>query len=176
MTHPSSLHDEEHDAIRFFGEEMKNDLNATLARMLWLPAVYIVGFGILLLTVWPRLDDTAVIGVVSVLAGGLAGVVGSFVGAMIAVKRVDKESETKLKQYASEQALELTKLEVELRRSEGRQKKLLAVAKIYREFYKALFELYETRTWPKAIEEQGLINIYDFGGKKDPPDRTDRLS
>jgi hypothetical protein len=33
---------------------------------------------------------------------------------------------------------------------------------IYREFYKALFELYETKTWPKEIEDQGLINIYDL--------------
>jgi len=49
-------------------------------------------------------------------------------------------------------------LEINLRLKEGNQEQLLAAAKIYREFYKALFEPYETKTWPKAIEEHGLIN------------------
>jgi hypothetical protein len=142
---------------------MANDIAKTLKKVIWIPVAYIVLFAILLLIVWSQLDKPAIIAVVSVLAGGLAGVIGSFVGAFIALQRVEKETEIKLKEYASSQALELTKLEVELRRKEGKQKQLLAVAKIYREFYKALFELYETRTWPKAIEEQGLLNIYDFG-------------
>jgi hypothetical protein len=34
----------------------------------------------------------------------------------------------------------------------------LAPAKVYREFYKALFELYKTRSWPKDIGELGLLN------------------
>lgn len=49
-----------------------------------------------------------------------------------------------------------------MRMKEGTQKQILAAAKIYREFYKALFDLYETKTWPKGIAEQGLVNIYDF--------------
>lgn len=130
---------------------------------IWLPIVYIFLFAGLLLFVWPKLDESGIIAVVSVLGGGLAGVVGSFVGAMISSQRVEKESEIKLKEYASSQALELTKLEIELRQKEGKQKKLLAAAKIYREFYKALFELYDTKSWPQSIEKQGLINIYDFG-------------
>jgi hypothetical protein len=142
---------------------MTNEIGGTLKKVLWIPAGYIFLFAILLLIVWPRLDKPAIIAVVSVLGGGLAGVVGSFVGAIIALQRVEKESEIKIKEYASSQALELTKLEVELRQKEGRQKQLLAAAKIYREFYKALFELYDTKTWPKKIEDQGLLNIYDFG-------------
>lgn len=159
---------------------MTNDISKTLKKVIWIPVVYIVLFAILLLIVWSQLDKPAIIAVVSVLAGGLAGVIGSFVGAIIALQRVEKESEIKLKEYASSQALELTRLEVELRRKEGKQKQLLAVAKIYREFYKALFELYETRTWPKAIEEQGLLNIYDFGlsateqDKKKKQDKEDK--
>ena len=141
---------------------MTNNIGKTLKKVIWIPVVYIVLFAILLLIVWKQLDKPAIIAVVSVLAGGFAGVIGSLVGAIITLQRVEKETEIKLKEYASSQALELTKLEVEMRRKEGRQKQLLAVAKIYREFYKALFELYETRTWPKAIEEQGLLNIYDF--------------
>jgi len=150
---------------------MKNDISQTLKKVIWIPVVYIVLFAVLLLIVWSQLDKPAIIAVVSVLAGGLAGVIGSFVGAIIALQRVEKETEIKLKEYASSQALELTKLEVELRRKEGKQRKLLAVAKIYREFYKALFELYDTRTWPKAIEDLGLLNIYDFG---QPPTEQDK--
>ena len=133
-----------------------------LKRVLWIPVGYILFFAVLLLIIWPQLDKSGIIAVVSVLGGGLAGVIGSFVGAIIAVQRVEKESEIKIKEYASSQALELTKLEIELRQKEGRQKQLLAAAKIYREFYKALFELYDTKTWPKTIQDQGLINIYDF--------------
>ena len=141
---------------------MSNDIGISLKKILWIPIAYILLFAVLLLCVWPRLDRPAIIAVVSVLCGGLAGVVGSFVGAIIALQRVEKESEVKIKEYASSQALELTKLEIELRQKEGRQKQLLAAAKIYREFYKALFELYETKTWPNEVWKQGLLNIYDF--------------
>ncbi len=141
---------------------MSDGIGISLKKVLWIPVVYILLFAILLLLVWPKLDRPAIIAIVSVLGGGLAGVVGSFVGAIIALQRVEKESEIKIKEYASSQALELTKLEIELRLKEGRQKQLLAVAKIYREFYKALFELYETKTWPDEVYKLGLINIYDF--------------
>ena len=145
---------------------MSNSISISLNKFFWIPVVYILLFAVLLLCVWPQLDRPAIIAVVSVLGGGLAGVVGSFVGAIIALQRVEKESEIKIKEYASSQALELTKLEIELRQKEGRQKQLLAAAKIYREFYKALFELYETKTWPKEIEKLGLINIYDFSASR----------
>jgi hypothetical protein len=143
-------------------KNVTNNIGGSLKKVFWIPIVYILFFGILLLIVWPQLDKPAIIAVVSVLGGGLAGVVGSFVGAIIALQRVEKESETKIKEYASSQALELTKLELELRQKEGRQKKILAAAKIYREFYKALFDLYETKTWPHEIQDLGLIKMYDF--------------
>ena len=108
------------------------------------------------------MEQAAIIAIVSVLGGGLAGIVGSFIGAILTVQRMVKESEIKIKEYASSQALELTKLEIDLRQKEGRQQQILAVAKIYREFYKALFDLYETKTWPQEIMQQGLLNIYDF--------------
>jgi len=130
---------------------------------LWIPIAYMAVFAVLLLVAWPHLDATGTVGVVSVLGGGLAGVVGAFVAAVVALQRMEKESQTKIAEFAASQALELTKLEIDLRLKEGRQHQLLAAAKIYREFYKALFDLYDTKTWPKEIEEQGLINIYNFG-------------
>ena len=145
-----------------------------MKKVIWIPIVYIVLFALLLIIVWSQLDKLAIIAIASVIAGGLAGVIGSFVGGIITLQRIEKESEVKLKEYASSQAIELTKLELELRREEGRQRQFLAVAKIYREFYKALFELYETKTWPKAIQEQGLLNIYDFGSKEAQPGKEDK--
>ena len=151
---------------------MSNNIGNTLKKVIWIPVIYIGFFGIALFVIWPKLDNPAIIAIVSVLAGGLAGVIGSFVGAIITIQQVEKQTEIKLKEYASSQALELTKLEIEMRQKEGRQRQILAVAKIYREFYKALFELYETKTWPKAIMEQGLLNIYDFNLPASEQDRS----
>ena len=151
---------------------MSNNIGNTLKKVIWIPVIYIVFFGIALFVIWPKLDNPAIIAIVSVLAGGLAGVIGSFVGAIITMQQVEKQTEIKLKEYASSQALKLTKLEIEMRQKEGRQKQILAVAKIYREFYKALFELYETKTWPKAIMEHGLLNIYDFNRPASEQDKS----
>ena len=133
-----------------------------MKKLVWIPIIYLIIFGVFLVLIWPNFDNTAIIAISSVLAGGLAGILGSFIGGIMTLQRIEKESEVKLKEFASNQALELTKLELHLRKEEGRQKKFLAAAKIYREFYKALFELYETKSWPKAIETHGLLNIYDF--------------
>jgi hypothetical protein len=32
---------------------------------------------------------------------------------------------------------------------------------VYREFYRAVIELRAEGTWPKAIEELGLLNIFE---------------
>lgn len=128
--------------------------------------LYISIFALLLLNVWPTLDATAVIAIVSVLAGGLAGVIGSFVAGLVGFQQSEKESEDRLKSYASTQALELTKLEFDLRREIGAQDKFYAPAKVYREFYKALFKLYTTKEWPKEIEDMGLLDILDYSKTK----------
>lgn len=127
--------------------------------------IYLLLFALLLLKVWQTLDATSVIAIVSVLAGGLAGVMGSFVAGLIGYWRDERESEDKLKSYASTQAMELTKLEFDMRRETGAQNQFYAPAKVYREFYKALFELYTTKEWPKKIEEMGLLNILDYRKK-----------
>ena len=129
----------------------------------WWPILYIVFFFLLLAIVWQRLDSPSIIAVVCVLAGGLAGVIGTFTGSVIAYRRAERESEDRLKQYASRQALELTSLEFRMRRETKRQDKFYAPAKVYREFYRALFELYSTGEWPKKIEDMGLLNVLDYG-------------
>jgi len=129
-------------------------------RVLWyFPILYILILGSLLWSVWSRLNNASATAIISVLADALAGVIGSFVGALITSERAKTESEDRLKRAASAQALELTKLDFEMRRRVGQQKQFLAPAKVYREFYRALFELYSKQSWPKAIEDLGLLNI-----------------
>ena len=139
------------------------------SKIYWVPIIYFVLFAVIFLIVLPVLDNNSVTAIASVLAGGLAGVIGSFIGAFVAVQRVEKESEVRLKENAAKHSLELTKLELEYRRAAGRETKILAAAKIYRELYKALFDLYETKNWPSEINELGLLNIYDFTPKDPEP-------
>jgi hypothetical protein len=75
------------------------------------PVLYLAVFTVLLGIVWSRLDDKSVIAITSVLAGGLAGLIGAFLSSVISHRRSEQESEDCLKQYASTQAFALTKLE-----------------------------------------------------------------
>lgn len=104
------------------------------------------------------LDST----LIGVLVGGLVGFVSALVPSIVGHLRDKKESEDRLKSYASRQALELTKLEFDLRRETGAQNQFYAPAKVYREFYKALFELYTTKQWPEEIEKMGLLNVLEY--------------
>ncbi|MBU2548329.1 MAG: hypothetical protein KKB20_07970 [Proteobacteria bacterium] len=133
-------------------------------KVLLIPTLYIICYFLLLIYVWPQIDKPGILGFISVLGGGLVGIVSSFIAAFIGLQRIEKESVTKVKEFASTQALELTKLEIELR-LKSNSFQILAAAKIYREFYKALFELYDSKNWPHAIEEHGLLGIYDFTSK-----------
>jgi hypothetical protein len=45
---------------------------------------------------------------------------------------------------------------------------VLAAAKVYRELYRAMVELRTEGTWPKAIEELGLLNIFELRGPGTP--------
>jgi hypothetical protein len=61
-------------------------------------------------------------------------------------------------------AIELTRMDYDLRQralSDGQAQQFLAPAKVYREFYRAIVELRTEGTWPKAIEELGLLNIFE---------------
>jgi hypothetical protein len=128
----------------------------------WIVLAYMIFVPVILGIAWPSLDKSGIIAIASVLVGSLAGVLGTYITFISTLHIAERESILKIKSEAASQALELTKLEIELRLKEGNQSQILAAAKIYREFYKALFELYDTKTWPKDIENQGLLNIYKF--------------
>jgi hypothetical protein len=54
---------------------------------------------------------------------------------------------------------------------EGYTQEFLAPAKVYREFYRAIVELRTKGTWPKAIEDLGLLNTFKVARK--PRGRTE---
>jgi hypothetical protein len=62
--------------------------------------LYLAVFIVLLGIVWSRLDEKSVIAITSVLAGGLAGLIGAFLPSVFSHRRSEQESQDRLKQYA----------------------------------------------------------------------------
>ena len=91
--------------------------------------------------------------------------------AIVGLWKTAKDADEKLKDRISDHALQLTKMDYELRQksldTSGTTQKFLAPVKVYRTFYRALYELHTTGGWPKEVEEQGLLNIFELGLKKD---------
>lgn len=136
-------------------------MNTSMKWLIWIPGVLIIIFLIILYNFWSELDNTSIATISGVLVGALAGMMGSSIAGLFSHIRAERESQDKLRDYASSQALKLTELEFN-RRRETKQKKFLAPAKVYREFYKALYELFTQGTWPKTIEDMGLLDILDY--------------
>ena len=118
----------------------------------------------------PKIESAAFAGFVGVLVGTFAGVFGSLITAIVGIWKTAKDADEKLKDRISDHALQLTQMDYELRQksldTSGTTQKFLAPVKVYRTFYRALYELHTTGGWPKEVEEQGLLNIFELGLKK----------
>ena len=70
--------------------------------------------------------------------------------------------------------MELTRMDYELRQKSlthaQQSQKFLAPVKVYREFYKALVQLFEQGTWPKEVENLGLLNVFELGPESSSQD------
>ena len=136
--------------------------------------IYIGFVGAALRYLSSQLDTAAAAAIIGALVGGLAGVVGSALVGWFASWQTQKESEDRIKSYASAQALELTKLDFELRREAKaklheevfHEKTFLAPLKVHRTVYNALFELYSKGTWPDEPDKLGLLQILTYDTKE----------
>jgi len=129
-----------------------------------IPVAYIVGFVLLIRSV--DVDTTAVVAVLGALAGALGAVVVAPMTALVSVWSKHAESREQVRDRASAHALELTKMDYELRlralSQSGGTGDFLAPAKVYRELYRALLSLQERDEWPRVIEELGLLGVFRF--------------
>lgn len=129
--------------------------------------LYLIIFGVLIWLVLPRLDSPAIAGIIGAFGGALAGILGSATASVVGAWDRSREVNERLKDRVSSHALELTKMDYELRQKSFDTSKgkliFLAPVKVYRELYRALLELHEKGTWPKSIEEIGLLNVFELG-------------
>lgn len=116
---------------------------------------------ILLLAIFwlPKLDSTAMAGIIGVLSGGAIALLTTLVNAVFEVFVKSRESERRFQESVSQQALELTRMDYEMR-MKGNQRDFLAPAKVYREFFLAIKQLQNDGQWPKNVEAVGLLNIF----------------
>jgi hypothetical protein len=157
----------------------KEDKNMNSQKAIWIiVGCVIFGIGIIAIFIFwalPLIDSAAVAGIIGVLVGSFAGLLGSIVTSIVGIWRVTKDAEERLKDRISNHALELTRMDYELRQksldSRGTKQLFLAPAKAYRTFYRALLDLHTTGNWPKEVEELGLLNIFELGPKRNQQDK-----
>lgn len=117
----------------------------------------------------PKIESAAVAGIIGVVVGSLVGLLGSVITSIVGIWSRVKDAEGRLKDRVSNHALELTRMDFDLRQKSLDLKKtkqaFLAPAKVYRTFYNALLELHTTGNWPKEVEDMGLLSIFELGPK-----------
>lgn len=124
-------------------------------------AVVIVGIavGVIIFAELLTLDVTSKAAVLGVLAGGFMSVLTVIGSSAVSLWLNARETSLKLKEKISDQAMQLARMDYDLR-LKSNQDEFLAPAKVYREYYLALDELVTKGSWPKKIEELGLLNIF----------------
>lgn len=111
---------------------------------------------------------------IAALGGALAGTLGPV--AIAAMERMSRERETdeRIRDEASRVALELTRIDYELRQQalsdSEPEREFLAPAKVYREFYRAVVDLRTKDEWPHSIQELGLLNVFTIRYKSRRPE------
>jgi len=130
----------------------------------------LVGFIYLVSTAFPSFDVTAKAVVIGALAGTIGGIIGSTITSLVNLWDRERDAEERLKDRVSSHALELTRMDYEMRQKAlevtKRRKKRLAPIKVYRELYRALLELHEKGTWPDTIDKLGLLGIFETGAEE----------
>jgi len=143
--------------------------------------IYLLIIIVVFLLALNNIDSPTVTIIVGTVIGSIGGVLGFFVNAWIKdreLKEKIKDREEQIRDRSARYALELTKMDFELRQESLKLVKgkrlFLAPIKVYRELYKALLELHKKGTWPKTIENLGLLNIFPLGSENDDLNKNNK--
>jgi hypothetical protein len=135
--------------------------------------IYCLAILIVIFLVFKKIDSPVVTGIAGIIIGSLSGAFGVLMNTWVKnYELIEKtrDREERIRDRSSKYALELTKMDFELRQKSleitGNKNMFLAPIKVYRELYKALLELHKKGTWPKTIEKLGLLNIFPLGSRK----------
>ena len=142
-------------------------------KIIWgMIACIFCGIGVIVLFIFkflPRIESPTVAGIIGVLIGSFSGLLGSFATSIVGLWKTSRDAEERLKDRISNHALELTRLDYEMRQKsldlKGTTKHFLAPAKVYRTFYRALLDLHTTGNWPKEVQDLGLLSIFELGSR-----------
>jgi len=134
--------------------------------IVFLGLIFISVIAMFLFWALPLIDSKTMVGILGVVIGSFITFLGTFLATIVGVWGVTKDVEARLKDRISRDALELTRMDYELR-SKGLKRFYLAPVKVYRELYKALLELHTAGTWPKAIEKLGILQIFELGKEEE---------
>jgi hypothetical protein len=110
------------------------------------------------------------------LAGALLAAIGPITTAILTTIGQHRDVDERIRDEASRVALELTRMDYELRQQalpEGGKKTFLAPAKVYRELYRAIVELRTKDTWPRSIQDLGLLGIFKVKRESQRSDARD---
>ena len=127
--------------------------------------------GLLLVSRWLGASAGATT-LIAALGGALVGSLGTVLTSLVTSMSQQRETDERIRDEASKVALDLTRMDYELRQQalkEGESQQFLAPAKVYREFYKAVVELRTKDSWPVAIEQLGLLNVFEVARPMESP-------
>ena len=148
------------------------DIKKVTTRVVLLAIAYLVAVGFILRLTFSYIDKPAVSAIIGALVGSLGVVIGAALSGVVALWNRSTEDEQRLKDQASRQALELTRMDYELRQKAlqltGKRRQFLAPTKVYRELYRAILQLHTTGEWPDTPYQLGLLNIFELGAEDDP--------
>lgn len=141
--------------------------NRPIATIFVISILFIGGFVYITTRAFPNLDTSAQSAILGALAGAVGGVAASSIASLVVLWGNSRDVEERLKDRVSNHALELTRMDYDLRQKSlnftREKQQFLAPIKVYRELYKALLQLHNTNTWPDTINELGLLQIFELG-------------
>lgn len=115
----------------------------------------------------PKIESPTVSGLIGVVVGSMIGFFSTVIAGITSIIKIQSESSEKFRDRISNHSLELTKMDYDLRKqslnSTGKKQKFLAAAKVYREFYLALDELQSKGSWPRSVQNAGLLGVFELG-------------